>query len=183
MRYLMPLLSACAALAFSAPACAATFVSTQQLGGDRLVFSITTDDTQGTLQTENLLSYTLQFRGYNLSGEGTGYQGGLYIVNRSPLIAEGSNLIFDSSAAGGLALYGEGGGTGLIISSGIGGAASYEQFVVYGTNEATATLPGRFVFATALPEPSSWLMMLAGFGVAGGMLRHRRQKTAAVSYG
>jgi len=173
-------------MAFSAPACAATFVSTQQLGGDRLVFTITTDDTQGTLQTENLLSYTLKFRNYDLSGMGTGYQGGLYIATgTSPLIAEGSKLIFDSSTAGGLVLYADQGSTGLLLSSGTGGAASYERFIVNGTYEAAATLPGRFVLATALPEPSTWFMMLAGFAVAGGMLRHRRQKiiTSAVAYG
>jgi len=184
MRYLMPLLSACAAVAFSAPASAATFLSTQQLGGDRLELSITTDDTQGVLQTENLLSYTLKFRGYDLSGRGTRYESGLYIAGTSPLIANGSKLTFDSSTTGGLVLYADGGSTALLLSSGTT-AGPYESFIVNGTIEATASLPGRFVLATALPEPSTWLMMLAGFGIAGGMLRHRRQKVipSAITYG
>ncbi|RSU53175.1 hypothetical protein BRX43_03910 [Sphingomonas sp. S-NIH.Pt15_0812] len=32
--------------------------------------------------------------------------------------------------------------------------------------------------ASALPEPASWVMMILGFGLAGGMLRRRRALVA-----
>jgi hypothetical protein len=38
------------------------------------------------------------------------------------------------------------------------------------------------VDGTALPEPASWMTMLGGFGLAGGMMRTRRRRMA-VSFG
>jgi hypothetical protein len=34
--------------------------------------------------------------------------------------------------------------------------------------------------AAAVPEPSSWMMMLVGFGILGGALRYRRRSTEVV---
>jgi hypothetical protein len=31
--------------------------------------------------------------------------------------------------------------------------------------------------AGGVPEPASWALMIAGFGMAGGLLRQRRQRT------
>lgn len=36
-----------------------------------------------------------------------------------------------------------------------------------------------FTFADVIPEPSSWAMMIAGFGLTGAMLRRRRKAAAA----
>ena len=33
-------------------------------------------------------------------------------------------------------------------------------------------------FAAAVPEPASWAMMIAGFGVVGGALRRRKTRTS-----
>lgn len=51
--------------------------------------------------------------------------------------------------------------------------------------ETIALLPGgvfqpRYGVAASVPEPSSWAMMLAGFGLIGGQLRKRR-RTLAIS--
>ena len=37
-------------------------------------------------------------------------------------------------------------------------------------------------FVAAVPEPASWIMMIAGFGAMGGMLRHRRRGMGAFAY-
>lgn len=38
----------------------------------------------------------------------------------------------------------------------------------------TATLVGRFDLVGPVPEPGTWALMIAGFGIAGGALRRRR---------
>ena len=57
------------------------------------------------------------------------------------------------------------------------------QFFVFGFQDAD--LPG-FVaqqFAAAVPEPASWAMMIAGFGLVGGALRRRPRVKTSVSFG
>ena len=42
-------------------------------------------------------------------------------------------------------------------------------------------VPANFVL-TAVPEPATWAMMLAGFGMIGFGLRSRRKQAARVTY-
>lgn len=184
MRNVVRLMAAFAAAAVSTPLTAATYLSNQQIGAERLSLSITTDGAQGEIRTENLLSYTLSYGSYRLSGEGLGYQGGLYIAGRSPLFVEGDELIFDSSTFGGLVLYAEQGASAFIASSGLDGLNPYQSLIVNGSDIVTVRLPRRYVLAAALPEPATWLLMFVGFGVVGGVLRWRPPlHVSAIRYG
>ncbi|PZQ42179.1 MAG: hypothetical protein DI570_29865, partial [Phenylobacterium zucineum] len=51
----------------------------------------------------------------------------------------------------------------------------------YGGKNGRTPLPltQSFVFGTgAIPEPGTWALMIAGFGLAGAALRRRRAQTA-----
>jgi hypothetical protein len=40
--------------------------------------------------------------------------------------------------------------------------------------------PGAFAYAGAVPEPASWAMLIAGFGLVGAVMR-RQARTAVVA--
>ena len=43
-------------------------------------------------------------------------------------------------------------------------------------SDSTNPVPQAFAFATNVPEPSTWALMIAGFGGVGAMMRRRRQQ-------
>jgi hypothetical protein len=45
-------------------------------------------------------------------------------------------------------------------------------------SDSTNPVHQAFAFATNVPEPSTWVMMIAGFGGIGAMLRRRRSRAA-----
>jgi hypothetical protein len=186
MRNLIRLVAACPAVAIAVPASGTTFFSTQQFGQGTLYLSIETDGTQGVIQTENLVSYTARYLDFDLAGYKSGFDAGLYVASgRSPLTVSGGNLIFDGSTKGSVVLYADGGATALIFGTNAGGTAADQILVEDGMSLAGALKPGRYVLASAVPEPSSWLLMLVGFGAAGAVLRQRRKRlpTVAITYG
>lgn len=186
MRNLIRLVAACSVMAISVPASAATFFSTLQFSQGPLYLSITTDGTQGVIQTENLVSYTAKYNNFDLSGYGLGFDAGLYVGSGvSPLTVSNGNLIFDGSSKGYVILYADGGATALIFGANADGTASDQVLVKDAVSVAGALKPSRYVLASAVPEPSSWLLMLVGFGATGAALRQRRERlpTVAVTYG
>ncbi|MBN9507358.1 MAG: PEP-CTERM sorting domain-containing protein [Altererythrobacter sp.] len=40
----------------------------------------------------------------------------------------------------------------------------------------------KFTSVPAVPEPSTWLMMILGFGLVGGVMRSKRRENLTVSY-
>jgi uncharacterized protein (TIGR03118 family) len=59
------------------------------------------------------------------------------------------------------------------------GAAGSSQKIYFSAGLDDETR-GLFGSLTAVPEPTAWLLMLAGFGLAGGMLRQRRRAAPAL---
>ena len=51
--------------------------------------------------------------------------------------------------------------------------AGLQTIVVKGVSGTSASYAGTLAF-TAVPEPATWALMIAGFGVVGGSLRRRR---------
>jgi hypothetical protein len=62
------------------------------------------------------------------------------------------------------------------------GASGPNQFFVFGFTDADLPSYVAQAFSAAVPEPASWAMMVAGFGLVGGALR-RRKVTLKVTLG
>lgn len=75
------------------------------------------------------------------------------------LVLDGSGTLFGTTIFGGAS-----------ISNGLGGHGAIFRF----SNAATA---GTFSGTPAVPEPASWAMLIAGFGLTGAALRRRRART------
>ncbi|PZU11448.1 THxN family PEP-CTERM protein [Sphingomonas sp.] len=54
-------------------------------------------------------------------------------------------------------------------------AVPRSSFIAQEEQSTTATLVGHFDLASAVPEPASWAMMVAGFGLLGGAMRRRER--------
>ena len=64
--------------------------------------------------------------------------------------------------------------------TGYGAIGSSTTFITP-VNYPNASGTQSFLFAGGVPEPASWAMMIAGIGLVGGVLRHRRQAEAALA--
>jgi hypothetical protein len=53
------------------------------------------------------------------------------------------------------------------------------RFDAFAGNAFQAARDGGTVQIPAVPEPATWLSMIGGFGLAGGLLRYRRRMAAA----
>lgn len=73
------------------------------------------------------------------------------------------------------------------ISVALRGLENADSFNVVGNRlniDFRAASPGDYirVLTTAVPEPSTWAMMIGGFGLVGGAMRRRRKVTTKVSH-
>jgi hypothetical protein len=78
-----------------------------------------------------------------------------------------------SGGGGGITQYGGGGGGSFLIASATNGL--FTSGTRSGNGAASVTL---FSLADPVPEPSSWALLLCGFGSIGTTLRRRRLRTA-----
>lgn len=191
MRIVLPIAVALAAVA--TPATAATFFSTTLSGLNETVPNNSTATGSGTLllsNDQNSIDVFLQWSG--LTGPATGghvhccaAQGanGPVAIDFGPsATATGSltqtwNLTLASTYSAGF--LNANGGTAAsartaFLNGLIGGKAYY--------NVHTARFPGGEIRGQlpAVPEPATWGMMIAGFGIVGGALR-ARQRTPVIA--
>jgi hypothetical protein len=173
--------AALAALAASTAQAAITYsgsVSAVNTGATAS-YTITTDGTLGTLSASNFTGYTLSINGVDSSGTGiNNFLGG----NTS---ATTTALSFDFSAFGALVFY-DGNSYLCFLGTGQGTCVSEPTpsigFGVFSTGPVSAYDPrsGVQVIATAgaVPEPASWAMLIAGFGLTGAAMRRRKVAVA-----
>ena len=57
----------------------------------------------------------------------------------------------------------------------------FSDFLAYDYTDAFANKVTFTLTAPAVPEPASWALMLAGFGVVGGVLRGKRKAKGALA--
>lgn len=193
-RFLMSVAAVGLVLAAAAPAQAITYVGTRTVGAQTAQLSITTDDTLGVLSTANILDWTIVLTFDVTSVELFGpLSGGNSVtqIDGDGVTATATELIFNFDSNGRF-LFRKSPGLfqpaycvdGAATSPGCVGSAGSENIFLGGLTQAT--LDGSAVLATAapggggaVPEPSTWAMMVLGFGLGGAAMRRRNQAIAA----
>ena len=185
------------ALLSAAPAHATTYTGLRAIGDATALLSITTDDTLGGLTNANITDWTIQLSsGLNsatLFGPLSGNNSSLVILTGSALATNlNSNLTatasdlqfnFDSNGFLGFLNGGSFNGFGYLLNGATGGgqcggggvfecaffvnnsSVSVDRAGLSGLQTLASTAPG------GVPEPASWALMIAGFGLVGGALR------------
>ena len=119
----------------------------------------------------NAAAFTAANAGYSVNGSGvvldsTGSQVNLLLTNLFPFFSSGTNVSGFSIGAG---------------SSFGAGYTGYADYLRVATNAGSTTFNFELAAATAaVPEPATWAMMIAGFGLVGGAMRRRSTKIAFV---
>jgi hypothetical protein len=184
------LILALAASLVALSAQATTYVSSHAVGTGSVQLSITTDDTLGVLEEDNIVDWTISMTNlgttFTLLGPASGDNSRIEIDGNA-FKATATDLTFDFSAAGALVLFQSTGlGRELYCLQGAaacfdnGGGAEFVSPVAGFTGSArVARIGEQGVAAVAVPEPASWGLMLVGFAGLGALLRARRSAAVA----
>jgi PEP-CTERM motif len=187
-KSVLKIVAAVAALAISAGANATVFnISLPTPSSFTLSGTITTDNTIGALSIGNITAYNLTAT----SGANTlnctniscvtnvgGVLGSAFSATATQLTWNFSTspqpqLVFTPTAGGKFICFGPGGG---LCNFGSGNGVTY---FVGGSTYAVQNYAGVQIIGTstpvgpAVPEPATWGMMLAGFGIVGAAMRRR----------
>lgn len=191
------LFGAIALLAFASTAASAAtiYVANRAVGAGFVNLSVTTDDTLGVLGTANILDWDITVTNgldtFNLQGPG-GLNNSEHIIRGSALTATASDLLFDFSSNPfqgfaiqtpnlGSSLQAWCVGTRLTCNNG-----PAEELIITDTLQTIVTTPrtGNQIIASVagpmgVPEPSTWALLIGGFGMADTVLRARRRIAAS----
>lgn len=181
------------ATVMASPSAATVYVAVRTVGASTATLSLTTDGTIGALKSGNILFFSVTVAGQGATETMTnppgGTNAGIYV---NDVIASATQLTFDFDRPGA--------NRGLIISPDNQGSTpenSYwgfegpdgglvnlysDEFIIFpGLPPVHAARTGVQVIAStetivqgAVPEPATWAMMIAGFGMIGGSIRRRR---------
>jgi hypothetical protein len=176
---------------FAQSASAATITYNVDLGSgeNSVVGEITTDARTGTLTTSDIKSFSLQITS---AGQTTTLStGATVLVDDKDLTATASGLFFNfsSSSGGNFMLYNLVGGFNYFCLNDIVGSCSSNPSSV-GLNVGGQSIDTDFISETgnfeigavaAVPEPSTWAMMILGFCGLGFMAYRRKQNGAALT--
>lgn len=174
--------AAVAAMLLAGPAMAAEYVLDYTRLGVTFQALLTTSDTATVVNNRTGFLVT------SLSGTRNGTSiSGLYPAGTDFGGTPNDNLLFVSDDP-----FVSGGGIGYELAGSTdkylfyaNGASDYLEYaeMANGTQIFTATpVMATLAPAAAVPEPGIWSMMIAGFGLAGAALRHKRRRNQRVSY-
>ena len=177
----------------SSSALATTYVGVRTAGTATATLSITTDGTIGALSNSNITDWTIALSdapdSFTLQGPLSGSNSQLGIAGNA-LTATATGLYFNFSGSGYALFQSPGLGSSQLFyclqastcfdfagpGEGIDAHTNY--------NYQRNSLTGNVLIASvggiggAVPEASTWMMMIVGFGAAGGAMRYRRRKTS-----
>ena len=178
-RALAGVLCAGALLAGSAQASVEPVVYTLQdqgFGQSSATGTITTDGKIGVLSLSDITAYDVTLAVGAQTFEVTKANGNLTTIAGSALVATQTALFFDTAGSGlfAFALYGADGVSGYCLSTGSGCDGKIEgeeEIVVNSSYDSSRAITGSVEIATvatsAVPEPSTWALMLLGFAGVG----------------
>jgi hypothetical protein len=154
-----------------------------------VVGSITTDGALGTLATSDIVAWNLTLNGYGAAYTISNTDPTAFIqVVGSDVTATATDLSFDFGGSTGNLLFQDGMllGTHYFCAETGGGACFLGESVVpiyYGDTSSVYSDPvptGSVIIGTAVPEPSTWALMLAGFaGLA--LVGYRRSRKVSLA--
>ena len=183
------ILAAASVAALLAAAPAAAVVYTVNVGNSTLGATgfIETDGTIGTIGSGNIIDWE-----FNLADNGTsftlsGASNSGKLVSGNTLSATATSLFFDFSGSGLAAFQNPAIGSGInficFTGNGICGGGSNRISITTNTFGDGIPQSGLVQIGTAaggaVPEPASWAMLIAGFGLVGAVARRRRTAVAA----
>ncbi len=180
------------ALMTAVPAQAITYTGTRVVESQTAQLSITTDNTLGVLSAANILDWTVILSFVNVPFTLFGPLSGgnsVALIEGNGLTATATDLIFNFDSNG-LFLIGETPNLfgkaycvdGAQSSPGCIGSAGSE--VITRAGITLVTLDGSAVLASAtpggaVPEPATWALLVAGFGLTGAAIRRRTKAKEA----
>ena len=192
------------ALVFAAPAEAITYIGNRTIQDGSVQISITTDGTLGVLTAANLTDWkigvTVPPNSDNLFGPLGVTNSSVQLLGPGGLTATATQLLFDFDGASRFSFSKDNQPPFTGIGYCLGGNAANAKCINTRGVEAIAngflnfreiTLDGIGIIASTggglsgVPEPASWALMLAGFGLTGAAMRRRTirpiQTTAAAT--
>ena len=171
-----------ASLSFGLPAAAGTVVINGDTTGgptfNRPVGDMLSLSTVGTNVAYQVTTFTVSTAGaYSLFSE-AGYDNylGLYAGAFDPTLPLLNALAYNDDFNGSLTASGF--TTNLLAGVSYFAVASAFDNNGFGAYKLTVSGPGDISLSSAVPEPATWAMMIAGFGLAGAALRRRKDALA-----
>jgi hypothetical protein len=177
------------AVVCSAPATATTYIGNRTIGEATAKLAITTDGTLGPLATANITSWNITLADSANTFTFSNADPDAQLAYIGGLSATQTTLDFDFAAN--VALFGLVSNSlrvGYCVSSraacsGTVGEESFFYFgpsgsiVRYSTVGPRTLRPLAFAQTGVIPEPATWAMLIAGFGLVGAAARRRRIAT------
>jgi hypothetical protein len=158
--------------------------------GSNAVGTITTDGTLGVLSSSNILDFNITATTVGSAAILGPLSGPNYVqfgTSGSAFTATATGLFFDFSSSGTYLIFQTGVGSGAYVCyNGAQGNCSGHPAslaVAVGANQVVTAYSGNVQIAsleavTAVPEASTWAMMILGFAGVGFMTYRRKNKTA-----
>ncbi len=164
--------------AMAVPAAATIYTGVRTVGANTATMSITTDGTLGVLADTNITDFfvTLTSPARTTS---VAYADQAPQLSGSGLVAAGRHLTFDFAADSIFLMLFSGRGAycldGALSAVTCLGVAPSETVLFFGPGgNVTEGRSGVAIIASAnVPEPASWAMLVAGFGLVGSVMRRR----------
>ena len=170
-------LAVIASLSFGLPAAAGTVVINGDTTGgstyNRPVSTMTSLSSVGTNVHYQVTTFTVSTAGaYSLLSE-AGYDNflGLYASAFDPTQPLHNAIAYNDDLG---SLLRSGFTTDLLAGVSYFAVASAFENKDFGAYKLTISGPGDISLSSAVPEPATWAMMIAGFGLAGAALRRRK---------